>query len=133
MRQQDDDIKPFSPSARAKHRAAEDLGRRAEEDVAALLCRQGYEVLARRLRTGAGEIDLVVANDVRLVFVEVKARATITEASYAILPRQQARLLRAATVALAGHAAWARPETRFDVALVASGEIKIIENAIWLD
>lgn len=117
---------------RAKGRAAEYLGRQAEEKVADLLYRKGYQILARRLQTGAGEIDLVVSNARSLVFVEVKARANFADASYALLPRQQARLLRAADAALAHHAEWARPETRFDVALVAQDDIRIIENALWL-
>ena len=100
--------------------------------MADLLRCQGYEVLAQRLKTGAGEIDLVVANSRVLVFVEVKARANFDDAAHALLPRQQARLLKAADAVLALHEAWARPTTRFDVALVAQGDIKIIENAIWL-
>ena len=123
---------PFRPLAKAKRRRAEHLGRQAEDEVAALFQGRGYEVLARRLKTGAGEIDLVVANARCLVFVEVKARTNFADASYAVVPRQQARLLRAANVALASHAAWARPETRFDIALITPGGIDIIENALWL-
>lgn len=117
---------------KARRRVAERLGRQAEDDVAGLFCRQGYELLACRLKTGVGEIDLVVATSRVLVFVEVKARSNFMDASHALLPRQQARLLRAADVALALHESWVRPEIRFDVALVAQGDIKIIENAIWL-
>lgn len=123
---------PLSAAAKARGRKADHLGRQAEEAVADLLQQKGYEILARRLQTGAGEIDLVVGNAQSLVFVEVKARANLADASYALLPRQQARLLRAAEAALAHHAEWARAETRFDVALVAQGDIKMIENALWL-
>ena len=100
--------------------------------MADFLQRKGYEILARRLQTGAGEIDLVVGNSRSLVFVEVKARANLVDASYALLPRQQVRLLRAAEAALGYHPDWSRPETRFDVALVAQDEIRMIENALWL-
>lgn len=122
---------PESLPFRAKHRAAERLGRQAEDEVASWLQRKGYEILGRRFKTGVGELDLVVATARRLVFVEVKARSNFIDAAYAMLPRQQARLLRAAHVVLAQHPSWMRPEIRFDVALVASGEISIIENAIW--
>ncbi len=114
----------------AKRRRAECSGRDAEEAVAAQWQFQGFGVLARRLRTAAGEIDLVVADAETLVFVEVKARKSFTEAAYAVLPRQQARLLEAAGSALALHEDWQRPIMRFDVALVCEGRIETIEDAI---
>lgn len=118
------------PRARARRRAAEILGRGAEDAVALRLEGQGFTVLARRLRTGAGEIDLVVADEGRLVFVEVKARASFAAAAHAVSARQQARLLEAASAALAQHPAWARAEIRFDVALVAGGAVEILVDAI---
>jgi len=110
--------------------AAESRGRAAEDVVAAGWQSQGFNILARRLRTGAGEIDLVVADEQRLVFIEVKTRKSFTEAAYAVMPRQQARLLEAAGAALAAHQDWQRPETRFDVALVCGGTVQHIEDAI---
>ena len=118
------------PRAPGKRRAAETLGRGAEEMVARQLEEQGFAVLARRLRTGAGEIDLVVADAERLVFVEVKARGCFADAAYAVSARQQARLLEAASLALATHADWARDEIRFDVALVAGGAVEMLLDAI---
>ncbi len=111
-------------------RAAERFGRDAEAVVAAGWQARGYEVLARRLRTGAGELDLVVADGDTLVFVEVKARKSAAVAAYAVGPRQQQRLLLAAEAALAGHEEWQRPTTRFDVALVCGAGIETIEDAI---
>jgi putative endonuclease len=51
-----------------------DLGRQGEELAAQHFLRLGYDVLARRHRTRFGEIDLIVADDESLVFVEVKTR-----------------------------------------------------------
>jgi putative endonuclease len=119
-----------SPLSPVKRRAAETLGRNAENDVALLWQAKGFSVLAQRLRTGAGELDLVVADHETLVFVEVKARRSMAEAAYAVSPRQQARLLEAANMALATHEDWHRPCTRFDVALVCNGAIEHIEDAI---
>ena len=113
----------------ATRRAAEAFGRRAENSVAASWQARGYDVLARRLRNEAGEIDLIVADAQTLVFVEVKARRG-GDAAYAVLPRQQRRLLLAAEAALAAHQAWQRPVMRFDVALVGGGAIEHIEDAI---
>jgi putative endonuclease len=106
------------------------LGRGAEDVVAGLLEARGFTVLAQRLRTGAGEIDLVVADTDRLVFVEVKARGCLADAAYAVSARQQVRLLEAASLALAKHEEWARPEIRFDVALVAGDRVEILPDAI---
>ncbi len=118
------------PSSPAKRRAAETLGRLAEDAVAAALQGKGLALLAQRLRTGAGEIDLVLADAETLVFVEVKARNSLAEAAYAVSPRQQARLLEAASLTLAHHADWQRPNIRFDVALVCHGRLEHIEDAI---
>lgn len=119
--------------SKARRRAAEQLGRQAEDKVAGLFRNKGYELLARRLKTGAGEIDIVVANKQCIVFVEVKARTHFNDAAYALSGRQQKRLWQAATMALACREDWARPEMRFDVALIVSGNATIIENAFWMD
>jgi putative endonuclease len=118
------------PSSSVKRRAAEHLGRHAEDQVALTLEAKGFILLARRLRTGAGELDLVAANATHLVFVEVKARNSLVEAAYSISPRAQGRLLEAASVALATHPEWERPNMRFDVALVCPGGIETLEDAI---
>jgi putative endonuclease len=111
-------------------REAETRGRQAEDSVAGIWRSRGYDVLAQRLRTKAGEIDLVVANSSTLVFVEVKARQSFTEAAYALQPRQQSRLLEAASLILAERVEWNRPATRFDVALVCNGAVRHIRDAI---
>ncbi len=114
----------------AQRRLAETRGRLAEDSVAALWRSQGYSVLAQRLRTKSGEIDLVVADRQTLVFVEVKTRNSFAQAAEAVQPRQQTRLLEAASVALAEHAEWHRQDTRFDVALVCNGAVRHIRDAI---
>lgn len=118
------------PVINGKRRAAERLGRIAENDVAREWESKGFAVLARRLRTPAGELDLVVADQQTLIFIEVKARRSMSEAAYSISARQQARLLEGASVALAINPAWQRPDTRFDVALVSPAGIETIEDAI---
>ena len=117
---------PESPT----RRAAEQLGRMAEHDVARAWETKGFEVLARRLRTGVGELDLVVADHHTLVFIEVKSRRSMAEAAYSISARQQSRLLEGASLALAANPAWQRQNTRVDVALVSPGGIETIEDAI---
>lgn len=50
------------------------LGREGEERAARLLEHLGYAVLARNVRAGGVEIDLVAARGALVVFVEVKTR-----------------------------------------------------------
>jgi len=113
-----------------RRRVAEARGRDAEDRVAAAWEARGFSVLARRLRTKAGELDLVLADQNTLIFMEVKARASLDEAAHSISARQQGRLLDAAGLALAEHQEWERPATRFDVSLVTPGGTSHIEDAL---
>jgi putative endonuclease len=71
------------------------LGLDAEAAACAALERDGWTVLARRVRTPSGEVDAVAERDGLLAIVEVKARPTLTDAAWALTPRQQRRLLAA--------------------------------------
>lgn len=111
-------------------RAAQARGVDAEGAAAAALERDGWTVLARRLRTGAGELDLVAERDGLLAVVEVKARPTLSDAAWALGARQRARLLAAAEAALAANPAWGRAGVRFDVVLVdAAGRVRRVVDA----
>lgn len=79
------------------HRAAESRGRQAELAAALWLMLKGYRILARRAKTGAGELDLVARKGGVLAIVEVKARATIDAGLHAISPQQQMRIMRGAS------------------------------------
>lgn len=116
----------------SRRRQSEIKGRQAEAFVAAGWASKGFTLLGQRVRTPAGEIDLVVADAETLVFIEVKARLTFAEAAYAVSQRQQSRLLAAADYVLALYPDWCRPATRFDVALVCGGMVEQIEDAIRL-
>jgi putative endonuclease len=113
-----------------KRRLAETRGRDAESFVAEHWRSQGFDVLARRLRTQAGEIDLIVADPSTLVFIEVKSRGSFAAAAHSVAPRQQARIFQAADSALAAHDEWGRPNIRFDVALVCNGRLEHIHDAL---
>ena len=67
--------------ARAYHRGVD-----AETAAAPRLARDGWIVLAQRLRTEAGEIDVVAAKPDMLAIVEVKARRTLADAAMALGP-----------------------------------------------
>ena len=114
----------------ARGRAAQRLGVSAETAASAALEREGWAVLARRLRTAAGEIDLVAERAGLLAIVEVKARPTLAGAAGSLGPKQRARLLAAAEIVLAEHPEWGRAGVRFDVLLVdAAGAVRRIADA----
>jgi putative endonuclease len=106
----------------------------AEGAACGALVRDGWTILARRLRTEAGEIDVVAAKSDLLAIVEVKARPTLAEAALALSARQQARLLAAADIVLAEHPDWAREGMRFDLVVVdAAGNVRRIADAFRLE
>lgn len=93
-------------------------GRWAEFLCAVMLMLRGYRILARRLRSPVGEIDILARRGDVLAVIEVKARSDTAQAAESITPRQQERLIRAAGWAVAGRPALAALHLRFDVMLV---------------
>src|SRR4051794_27311454 len=117
-----DDISPSpgEPKLAAPERvAAFRTGLSAETRAVAWLTAKGYRILARRFRSPYGEIDIVARRPNLLAFVEVKARATLDDAAWAITPRQQARIINAAQAWLMTHPEHADFELRFDAMLIA--------------
>ncbi len=106
-------------------------GRTAEERVAARYVERGYELLHARWRGQSGEIDLILEQGRRIVFVEVKSGPSLAAAAERVSPRQSGRILRAAQEFLAGRPEGALTEARIDVALVDRvGRIEILPNAL---
>ena len=86
-----DGVRPPEASAKIASPArvaAFRTGLSAESRAAALLMAKGYRILAKRFRTPYGEIDIVARKRNLLVFVEVKARASLDDAAYAVTPRK---------------------------------------------
>ncbi|MBR0692506.1 YraN family protein [Bradyrhizobium lablabi] len=104
-----------SPERIAAFRA----GLSAESRAAAWLMAKGYRILAKRFRTPYGEIDLVARRRNLIAFIEVKARARLDDAAYAVTPRQQQRIIDAAQVWLMAHPEHAEFDLRFDAVLIA--------------
>ena len=111
-------------------RAAHHRGRAAEAQAESALQREGWNVVARRLRTPAGEIDLVAEQGGLTALIEVKSRPTLAGAAFALQPRQQQRMIAAAQIALADHPNWGRSGVRFDIMLVdAAGAVRRVADA----
>lgn len=120
----------MSGARRQRGRDAQARGLAAEAAAAAALKRDGWVVLARRLRTEAAEIDLVAEKDGLLAIVEVKARPRLAAAAAALSLHQRQRLLAAAEQVLAAHPDWGRAGVRCDVLLVNSaGTVRRVSDA----
>lgn len=109
--------------AHARGIAAEDAACRALEQ-------DGWTIRARRVRTPAGEADLIAEKDGLLAIIEVKARPQLTDAAFALTPQQQARLVAATDIILSDHPDWGRTGVRFDLLVVdAAGRVRRIADA----
>jgi len=110
---------------------AERRGRRSELLAMLLLLSKGYRILGRRVRTHAGEIDLIARSPGGILcFVEVKGRESIRDAREALLPRQQTRISRAAELWLAQRPGLPRG-VRFDTVVVAARRWPIHVRDAW--
>ncbi len=105
-------------------------GHRGERFAALALRLKGYSILARRFRTKTGEIDLVARRGDLVIFVEVKARPTLTEAMDAVGPYAQRRIEAAADRFLSQQADYGTLSARFDIVAVLPRRWPVhVENA----
>lgn len=124
----------MSDARRRKGTRAHALGLDAEAAACAALERDGWSVLARRLRTKAGEIDVLAEKAGLLAIIEVKSRPTLAVAAAALSRRQRARLIAAAAIVIGEHPEWGGAGMRFDVLLVdAAGQVRRIADAFRVE
>ncbi len=92
------------------------LAAEGEDRAAAHLARQGYRIIARNVRPGGVELDIVASRAGLIAFVEVKARRSRRFGSPedAVDARKRARLVRGARAWLYQNPGLAR-QVRFDV------------------
>ena len=98
---------------------AEGAGRRGEMWAALFLQLKLYRIVARRVKTPVGEIDLIARRGDVTVFVEVKARSFSHQEADALFAVNSRRIVRAAQLWLIRHPALADGGTRFDVIFLA--------------
>lgn len=101
-----------------KRKAAESTGRRAESKAAWWLRLHGWRIVAQRVKTPRGEIDLVARRGNTVAFVEVKARRTQADLATAI-DQYRLRRVAAAAAILAPRYAGNGEDVRIDVMLLA--------------
>ena len=95
-------------------------GRAGEDEAARFLEGRGLTIVARNVRAGGGEIDLVADDGRAVVFVEVKWRRDSSRGApaEAVTPVKRRRLLSAARAWLAENPAAGSRDVRFDVVAI---------------
>ncbi|MGN6429161.1 MAG: YraN family protein [Gaiellaceae bacterium] len=116
--------KPLSTSAR---------GRRAERRVAWHYRLRGYRILARNVRAGGVELDLVVRRGRLLVVCEVKLKEgpRFGEPLEAVDERKRARLRRGAEAWLIANPELAELRVVFEFAAVRPGGIELVGDLLY--
>lgn len=99
---------------------AEARGRAAEAEAAAMLRGKGWTILAERVRTPLGEVDLVARRPGLVAFVEVKARGSRAALDLALDRRRLVRVAAAAELLIPR---FAEPgdDIRIDAVLIVPG------------
>ncbi len=110
--------------------AAERRGHRGEAVAALWLQLHGWRIVARRLRTPVGEIDLVARRGCTVAFVEVKARATVAEADMS-LDRNRLRRVAAAANAVLPRFVRAGDVSRIDAVFVVPRRLPRHVADVW--
>ena len=112
-----------------KRQRAERQGRDGETRAALWLQAKGWHILARRVKTPLGEIDLVAKRSGLIAFVEVKWRNRKADLDTAIDEYRLSRVA-AAVEAVAHEYATEGEDIRIDVLLLAPGSLpRHIANA----
>jgi putative endonuclease len=111
--------RPRNDQTRSSRLAAELFGRRGETLAAWYLRLKGYRIVATRVKTPVGEIDLIARRFGTTAFIEVKARRARSEEALAYAAVNTSRISRAAQYYVARHPALAETPLRFDVIFLA--------------
>jgi putative endonuclease len=111
-------------------------GRRGEEQAENFLKKAGLKIIARNVRVGYDELDLIGRQGDTLIFVEVKTRASedFGRPASAVNRAKRKKLSRAAIRFLKNHKL-RPPYIRFDVVEVVGEkpEIRHIQNAFQME
>jgi putative endonuclease len=110
-------------------RSTTERGRAAETLVAHFLEQHGYVILARNLRVGRGEIDLVALDGQTLVCIEVRSSRSGAMV-HPLLSINATKRRRMRTAALKYAAQHRHADMRIDVVSVTGDEIEHLEGAI---
>ncbi len=110
---------PLPSNRKSNRKRAERRGRFGERLAALHLRLKLYRIVARRVKTPLGEIDLIARKGDVLAIVEVKTRRRSGEEEQAQAAVNRKRIIRAAKYYLSGHPRFAGLTVRFDLMFLA--------------
>ncbi|MEP2989501.1 MAG: YraN family protein [Parasphingorhabdus sp.] len=113
-----------------KREAAEKRGRQAEKTAARFLRLKGWRILADRVKTPRGEVDLIAKRGNLVAFVEVKARTKAQDLENAIDQRRLKRVADAAEILYSEYCTKGE-DMQIDVILVAPRRLPIHLTNVW--
>ncbi len=120
-----------TPRTPEERHAADLQGRMGEAEAAMFLSQHGWRIVGERVKTRAGEIDLVAKHSGLVAFVEVKWRARAASLADAIDERRLRRVAAAVECVWQDYATQGE-DIRIDVILLSPGRKPVhIENA-WM-
>jgi len=93
-------------------------GNAGEDRAARYLQHRAYRIIARNIRIGRGELDIIAQRQDVLVFVEVKAHKSYESALLAVHADKCARLQSAAAAWLSRHLDYTHLQCRFDLIII---------------
>ncbi len=107
----------------------------AEKRAAMQLRLQGYQVLQERYKTKFGEIDLIVAKDNLVAFIEVKAHQSKAASLESVTEKSRRRIEQSALWFLSEYPEYNDFDMRFDVMIFKGGGIwgEHLDNAWMLE
>lgn len=114
-------MSPADPDATSNQRVRRGRNRSgwiAEWAVVVYMTLKGYRLIARRYKTHVGEVDLIMARNRRVAFIEVKYRQTLALCEAAITPNLRQRVRRSANLWLAKHTRYHGYDVGFDLVLL---------------
>lgn len=101
-----------------EQRTTRQKGLQAEDFATSHLQGAGYAILSRNFNSRDGELDIVALDDDTVVFIEVKARRSITQAFSSVSASKQKKLRLAAEKWLLCNPSWQENFTRFDLMII---------------
>ena len=116
-------MRRVDPARSLKGGAAWRQGHAAEWLAAVWLMLTGHRILAFRLKTPQGEIDLLAHKGRELIVVEVKRRRLRDAAELALTPQQAKRLLAAGEAVRSSRPALRAHALRIDLIALAPGRL----------
>ncbi len=110
------------------------IGNAGEERAACFYAERGFEIVARNFRTKHGEIDIIVAKEDLIVFVEVKTLpgGDADTLAHELNATKQRKIIESAQFFLEKHRKYNNSIVRFDAVVVdmpGVDPVYLIENA----